>query len=54
MTAVVFVVGVVVFFLTVYGTVVAGGLKLTKQQSATHFDAAPPQTAIQIHVANEA
>ena len=32
MILVIFGVGVLVFFLTVYGTVVAGGMKLTKQQ----------------------
>jgi hypothetical protein len=31
-TVVIFGIGVLVFFLTVYGTVIAGGLKLTKQQ----------------------
>ena len=37
MTYVVFGVGLFVFFLTVYGTVVAGGLMLTKEQ----IDASP-------------
>jgi hypothetical protein len=32
MTVVIFGIGVLVFFLTVYGTVIGGGLKLTKQQ----------------------
>ena len=32
MTVVIFGIGVLVFFLTVYGTVIAGGLKSTKQQ----------------------
>ena len=32
MSLVIFGVGVFVFFLTVYGTVVAGGLQLTKKQ----------------------
>jgi len=41
-TAVVFIVGVFVFFLTVYGVVVAGGLQLTKAQSvAPDLDVAP-------------
>ncbi len=35
MSLVIFSVGVLVFFLTVYGTVVAGGLQLTKKQIAT-------------------
>jgi hypothetical protein len=35
MTVVIFGVGVLVFFLTVYGTVIAGGLQLTKQQMET-------------------
>ncbi|MGK0276296.1 MAG: hypothetical protein ACI9N0_002687 [Ilumatobacter sp.] len=35
MTGVIFGVGVLVFFLTVYGTVIAGGLQLTKQQIET-------------------
>jgi hypothetical protein len=54
MTAAVFVVGVVVFFLTVYGTVVAGGLQLTRQQHATDLQVAPFQTASKIHEENEA
>ena len=32
MTIVIFGVGVLVFFLTVYGTVIAGGLQLTREQ----------------------
>lgn len=32
MTIVIFGIGVLVFFTTVYGTVIAGGLQLTKQQ----------------------
>ncbi|WP_395153473.1 hypothetical protein [Ilumatobacter sp.] len=35
MTVVIFGIGVLVFFLTVYGTVIAGGLQLTKQQIKT-------------------
>lgn len=41
MSIVVFGVGVVVFFLTVYGTVVAGGLQLTKVQLDTSPALAP-------------
>ena len=32
MTQVIFGIGVLIFFITVYGTVVAGGLRLTAQQ----------------------
>jgi hypothetical protein len=35
MSIVIFAVGVLVFFFTVYGTVIAGGLHLTKQQLET-------------------
>jgi hypothetical protein len=35
MSVAIFAVGVLVFFLTVYGTVIAGGLHLTKQQLKT-------------------
>ncbi len=35
MMAVIFAVGAFVFFLTIYGTVVAGGLRLTKDQLQT-------------------
>jgi hypothetical protein len=41
MTLVIFGVGVLVFFLTVYGTVIAGGLQLTKQQIETSPKLAP-------------
>ncbi len=41
MILVVFGVGLFVFFLTVYGTVVAGGLVLTKKQIETTRDLAP-------------
>lgn len=40
MSLVIFGIGVLVFFLTVYGTVVAGGLLLTKQQLETNSDLA--------------
>lgn len=35
MTIVIFGIGVLIFFLTVYGTVIAGGLELTKKQIQT-------------------
>jgi hypothetical protein len=41
MILVVFGVGVFVFFLTVYGTVVAGGLMLTREQMNTTRELAP-------------
>ena len=41
MILVVFGVGLFVFFLTVYGTVVAGGLMLTKEQIDTTRELAP-------------
>ncbi len=41
MSLVIFGFGVLVFFLTVYGTVVAGGVQLTKQQLRTSPDLAP-------------
>jgi|TARA_R110002110_G_scaffold371658_4_gene581650 hypothetical protein len=41
MTLVIFGIGVLVFFLTVYGTVIAGGLQLTKEQMRTNPDLAP-------------
>lgn len=41
MILVVFGVGLFVFFLTVYGTVVAGGLMLTKDQIDTTRELAP-------------
>lgn len=41
MIFVVFGVGLFVFFLTVYGTVVAGGLMLTREQIATTPELAP-------------
>ena len=37
--------GVLVFFLTVYGTVVAGGLHLTKNQIESSPDLSPDRTA---------
>ena len=44
MTLVIFGFGVLVFFLTVYGTVVAGGVQLTKQQLETSPELAPDLT----------
>ncbi len=44
MSLVIFGVGVLVFFLTVYGTVVAGGVGLTKQQLETSPELAPDLT----------
>lgn len=44
MTLLVFGVGVLVFFFTVYGTVVAGGVRLTKQQLETEPGLAPDVT----------
>ncbi len=41
MSVVIFVIGVLVFFLTVYGVVVAGGLELTRQQIAADPGLAP-------------
>ncbi|MBT4983333.1 MAG: hypothetical protein HOJ85_00635 [Ilumatobacter sp.] len=41
MSLVIFGVGVFVFFLTVYGTVVAGGLQLTKKQIETSPELSP-------------
>jgi len=41
MTSVIFGIGMFVFFLTVYGTVMAGGLQLTKQQIKTSPERAP-------------
>jgi hypothetical protein len=41
MSLVIFGFGVLVFFLTIYGTVVAGGLQLTKQQLKTSPELAP-------------
>ena len=41
MSLVIFSVGVFVFFLTVYGTVVAGGLQLTKKQIEKSPELAP-------------
>lgn len=40
MTIVIFGIGVLVFFLTVYGTVIAGGLHLTREQMKTSPDLA--------------
>jgi hypothetical protein len=45
MTIVIFGFGVLVFFLTVYGTVVAGGVQLTKQQLEVSPDLAPDLAA---------
>lgn len=45
MTLIVFGVGLLVFFLTVYGTVMAGGLRLTKEQLETSPELAPVLTA---------
>ena len=45
MTLVIFGFGVLVFFLTVYGTVVAGGVQLTKQQLEVSPDLAPDLSA---------
>ena len=41
MTVVIFGVGVLVFFLTVYGTIIAGGVQLTKQQIRASPELAP-------------
>jgi hypothetical protein len=41
MSLAIFGVGVLVFFLTVYGTVVAGGLRLTRQQLEASPELAP-------------
>ena len=41
MTAVIFGIGVLVFFLTVYGTIIAGGLQLTKEQIKTSPELIP-------------
>jgi hypothetical protein len=41
MMVLIFSVGVLVFFLTVYGTVVAGGLQLTREQLKTSPELAP-------------
>ncbi len=41
MTLIIFGVGVLVFFLTVYGTVMAGGLRLTKEQLEASPELAP-------------
>ena len=44
MSLVIFGVGVLVFFLTIYGTVIAGGLRLTKQQLEASPELAPDLT----------
>jgi len=44
MSLIIFSVGVLIFFLTVYGTVVAGGLQLTKNQIETSPDLSPDLT----------
>jgi hypothetical protein len=45
MSLAIFGVGVLVFFLTIYGTVVAGGLRLTRQQLEASPDLAPDLAA---------
>ena len=45
MTLLVFVIGILVFLLTVYGTVVVGGLLLTDRQLDAQPELNPPGTA---------
>ena len=48
MTIVIFGIGVLVFFLTVYGTVIAGGLHLTREQMKTSPDLAHKKVVFRV------